>query len=585
MVSQLTLSEYIKKSRHLETNSFKKGIRIAILGSFTLNGLEDIIRVKAVEENVDCNTYLAGYNQYNQEILNSESNLYKFAPDATFLIIDTRTILGDLFYYPYSISEEERKEIIESKTNELINLSQKFIKKSNSKLIITSLFIPTYSPYGISETNEKYGLREMVHDFNNKLSIKFLQEPSINIYDFNAFVSKYGELNVFNYNKFLFGDIKIDFKFLPHLAHDFMGYIKAILGKTRKCIVLDLDNTLWGGIIGEDGFNGIKLGKTAPDNAYVEFQKYLLALQQRGIILAINSKNNWDDAIEVINDHPDMILREKNFANIKINWNDKVSNIKTIAKELNIGLDSMVYFDDEQANREYMKKVLPEVLTVDLPKDPSQYALTLMYLNDFSVFNITEEDKNRGKMYLQQKERIGLEKSVEDFEEYLKLLETKIFIQKANEFNISRISQLTLKTNQFNLTTKRYQEEQIRDFAQNKDVVIGCARVEDKFGDNGITGCFIIKKKNPEEWELDTFLLSCRIMGRKIEDAMMSYIVSEIKRQDGSKLIGNFIPTKKNMPAKDFLSQFGFKKKGEQLEYDLNKQKEIPVQLTLKEEL
>jgi FkbH-like protein len=582
--NELSLIEHIKKSKDLKVNLFEKTIKIAILGSFTLNGLKETLKVKTFEIGVNCDVYLAGYNQYNQEILNPESDLYKFKPDITFLIIDSRTILGDLFYYPYSVSEEERKEIIKNSSNELNNLLQKFIEKSNSKLIVTNLFIPIYSPYGISESNEKYGLKEMVYDFNKKLSMNCLDQLSINVYDFNAFIAKYGESNVFNYNKFLLGDIKIDFEFIPHLAHDLMSYVKANLGKIRKCIVLDLDNTLWGGIVGEDGFNGIKLGKTSPDNAYVEFQKHLLSLQQRGIILAINSKNNWDDAIEVINKHPDMVLRERNFASIKINWNDKISNIKEISKELNIGLDSMVFFDDDQANREYMKKLLPEVLTIDLPKDPAQYSLTLMNLNDFSVFNITDEDKNRGEMYLQQKGRIELKNTAEDFEEYLNLLKSKIFMQKANEFNIKRISQLTLKTNQFNLTTKRYQENEIEKIMQEKNTIVGCARIEDKFGDNGITGCYIVKKKNLNEWELDTFLLSCRVMGRKIEDAMMSYIINEVKKHGGSKLIGKFTPTKKNIPAKNFLIEFGFNNENDQLEFKVDKKTNISVQLTIKEE-
>src|SRR5256885_9656011 len=239
----------------------------------------------------------------------------------------------------------------------------------------------------------------------------------------------------------------------------------------------------------------------------MEFQRSLLALNQRGIILVINSKNNVDDALEVIRKHPHMILREENFASIRINWNDKVSNMKEIAEELNIGLDSIAYFDDDPVNREFMTMNLPEILTLDLPLDPAFYVSILHDINDFNVLKITEEDLKRKDMYLQEKQRKDFEKNVTNIEDFLKQLEIKLKIKKVDQFTIPRISQLTLKTNQFNLTTRRYQEEEIRQFSQDDNMLVGCVQVEDKFGDNGITGVFIVKKENQKEWTMDTFLL------------------------------------------------------------------------------
>ncbi len=317
------------------------------------------------------------------------------------------------------------------------------------------------------------------------------------------------------------GDIRITFDYIPFLAYDFMGYVKPMLSLNRKCIVLDLDDTLWGGIVGEDGFDGIKLDQTSIGSAYVEFQKYLLSLWQHGVILAINSKNNFEDAIKVIKEHPEMVLREENFASMQINWNDKAQNLKTISKNLNIGLDSIVYFDDDPINQERIKQELPEVLTVKLPTDPSEYVNILKRLNDFNVLQQTEEDLNRGKMYTQQLQRKELEKSVTNLDDFLKQLDIKVVIKEANQFTIPRISQLTLKTNQFNLTTKRYQEEDIIKYCGNPNMKVGCAQIEDKFGDNGITNAFIIEK-NPDVWVIDTFLLSCRVIGRGVEDAIIS---------------------------------------------------------------
>jgi len=575
------LSEYIIESKKVDSSDFESKIKIALLGSFTLDGLNETIKVKCSELKVGCDTFYGGYNRYNEEILNSESKLYSFSPDVCFLILDTRNILGDLFYNPYNLSVDKRREFIQNKINELINLIKSFKEKSNSKLVISNFILPTYSPYGIFETKTDYGLQEMVFDLNHKLNNICRDENSIYVYDINGFISKHGEENVFDFQQYFFGDVKVSLSYIPILANDLLGYIKPTLGLNKKCIVLDLDNTLWGGIVGEDGFNKIKLGPQPPGNAYLEFQKYLLALHERGIILAVNSKNNLEDAIQVIKEHPNMILREKHFACLKINWNDKVTNLKNIAQELNIGLDSMVFLDDDQVNRDFVRETLPEVLTIELPKDPSLYVSTLTELNDFHVIKITEEDKQRGKMYTQQRKRVESGKNSASFEEYLKQLNIKIHIKKADEFTIPRISQLTLKTNQFNLTTKRYQEEDIKTFSQDKKKIVGCAQVEDKFGDNGITSVFIIKKDNEEEWIIDTFLLSCRVIGRGVEEGILDYIINEARKNNVKRIIGNFIPTKKNKPSESFLANFGFEKLNDHWIYSLEKHSKKPSHLVL----
>ena len=568
MNSQPKLSYFISKANSIKDITFSKKIRVAILSSFTINGLEESLTVKCAERNIECVTYNSLYNQYNQDILSSTSSLYEFSPNLTFMIIDTRTILSSLFYNPYSVSASERREYIDNRVKELVALVKKFISISNSKLVVANFHAPIYSPYGICETKTEYGLRDMILDLNAKLADSLRNESSIFIFNFDAFVAKYGDINVFDYRQFLFGDIKVSLNYIPYLAEELMGYIKADLGINRKCIVLDLDNTLWGGIVGEDGFEGIRLSPQPPGMPFIEFQRVILALNERGIILAINSRNNEDEALRVIREHPHMILREDNFASIKINWNDKISNIKAIAEELNIGLDSLVYFDDDPINREVMSKALPEVMTVDLPEDPALYAQTLMSLNDFNTFSITEEDKKRGRMYIEEKKRSQLENSVSNLDDFLSQLGIKIKIRRADKFTIPRISQLVLKTNQFNLTTKRFQEEDILKFSQDKNMLVGCAQTADKFGDNGITGVFIVQKSPDSlEWSIETFLLSCRVMGRSIEYGIMQYILNEARKEGIKKVRGQYIPTKKNKPCESFLPNSGFKKEGEDWVY------------------
>ena len=382
------------------------------------------------------------------------------------------------------------------------------------------------------------------------------------ILDFNEFIQKYGEQNIFNYREYFSGDMKISIEYIPKFCDELMRFVIAYTGITKKCIVLDLDNTLWGGVIGEDGFDNIQLGENPVGRSFVEFQKRLLALNQRGIILAINSKNNFEDAIEIIKKHPNMVLREDNFSCIRINWNDKVSNLREISKELNIGLDSLVFFDDDPVNREFVKHELKEVLVVDLPTDSSQYSKILTDMRVFESLKITDDDIKRKEMYLEQRKRIEFKNEVSNLDEFLKQMDIKIKIKKANSFVIPRISQLTLKTNQFNLTTKRYQYEDILSFSEDKNKIVECIEVSDKFGNNGITGVYIVEKTD-SEWIIDTFLLSCRIMGRGVEDIMLGQLIDRARNENIKKIKGKFIPTAKNRPAKNFYKDFNFKEEGD----------------------
>jgi FkbH-like protein len=575
MIKEYPLSEYLNKFIELD-NHHKNHTNIAFLSSFTINGLSETVQVKCNEKKIYCDTYTGGYNQFSQEILNLKSKLYDFSPNLTFLILDLRSVLGDLFFFPYSYTEKEKKELINSKLNELFEIITFFVKNSNSKLVLTNFNSPSYSSYGIASMKSNFNLKDMVLYMNKKLQEFSINQNSIFIFDFDAFVSKFGEKNVFNYQNYFFGDIKIDLDYIPYFANELIPYIIAQLGISKKCIVLDLDNTLWGGTVGEDGFDGIKLGPQLPGNTYLEFQKNLKALKNRGIILAINSKNNFNDAIQVINEHPNMILRKEDFSSIKINWNDKVSNMYEIAQELNIGLDSIVFFDDDPVNRELMITSLPDILTVELPLDSSEYVNTLHELPEFSMFEITDEDSKRSEMYAQQQTRKEFEISTPNLEDLLRNLSLQLTIKKSNNFTNPRISQLILKTNQFNLTTKRYTAEEILNFTNDENMIVGCAQVKDKFGDHGITGVFIIKKLNSSEWFLDTFLLSCRIIGREIEKGILNYIINEAKK-NGIKIIkSQYIRTEKNTPIQDFLPNCGFKQINNFWEYDLNNAFNMP---------
>ncbi len=584
MINEQSLQYYLNQAQKLERKSNSKQIKIGILSSYTINGLAETLQVKCAENDVNCRYYVGGYNQYFQEIISKDSELYKFAPDIVFLLLDTRSLFGNVFYDSYSLNIEERKLFVKEKFEEIENLVNHFSKNSNSKLIISNFTIPSYSSFGINETKQEYGFHEMILSLNSKLNLLFKEKNNVYIFDFNSFSSKYGQKNIFNYKHFLFGDIQIDFDYIPYLAHELQSYINAFLGITKKCIVLDLDNTLWGGIIGEDGFEKIQLGPQPPGNAYYEFQKFLKALKQRGIILAINSKNNLEDALKVIREHPYMILKEEDFSCLKINWQDKVKNLKEISKELNIGLDSIVFFDDDKINCKYVNVSLSQVKVVNLSGDPSFFSEILQNMNDFDSLKITNEDLKRTQMYSEQIKRDELKDSNISLNDFLKSLDMNITIKKSDTFLTPRISQLTLKTNQFNLTTKRYQEEDIHRLTNDPNFLVGCAQVQDKFGDSGITGVFIINKQNSDEWYLDSFLLSCRIMGREIEKSLIGYLIDEAKKNNVKKIIAEYIPTQKNKPSENFLSECGFLKYDDKWIYDVSHSLKLPKFLSVKVE-
>ena len=585
------ISDYVNLSRDIEKEIEKgkkesgKTIKIAILSSFTIKGLKETLLVKCCESGILPEFYVGDYNQYSQEILDENSRLYQFDPDLIIIFIDTMTILGDHYFLPYRISEEERRNWLDETYREITSLIQKIKERSSAKILLHNFEVPIFSPLGIVENKENFGFIESIQAFNAFLRNGFKDDNQVFIFDYDSFCSKIGKRNIMNYKMYYLGDIKLDFQYIPELCNEYLSYIKPQMSIIKKCIVLDLDNTLWGGIIGEDGLEGIKLGPSPEGRPFWEFQKYLLSLFNRGVLLAIDSKNNLDDALKVFREHPHMILRENHFAAMKINWDDKISNMMAIAEELNIGVDSFVFFDDDKLNRIMVKDALPEVLVVDTPDDPALCLKTLMEINDFNIFSITEEDKKKGQMYAEQRKRKELEHTSKDIKDYLRSLETVVTIEKPNSFNIPRIAQLTQKTNQFNMTTRRYLEEDIMEFLKNGNYLVVSAGVEDKFGDNGITG-LIIAEKSRNNWRIDTLLMSCRVIARGVEEVLLAYLIEEAKKENAVRFMGEFIPTEKNIPSKEFYKKNGFefvKKDGalEIWEYDLKKEYKYPDYLRI----
>jgi len=326
----------------------------------------------------------------------------------------------------------------------------------------------------------------------------------------------------------------------------------------KKCIVLDLDNTLWGGIVGEDGPEGIELSLGGRGSGFIAFQQALLDLHHRGILLAINSRNNFEDAMEVIRKHPNMILKEDHFASLRINWNDKAENIREIASELNIGTDSLVFFDDDPTNRAAVQAFLPEVEVPEMPKDPSQYVKFLLSLPFFSSEAITDEDKMRGNLYVTERLRREKEKLFSDKKEFFKNLGLELRVFVDDDSSLPRLAQLTEKTNQFNVKKIPMSENDVLSYITSPEHAVFFGRMVDSFGDYGITNFAIVNIRG-EHWEVEAFLMSCRVIGRGAELAFLSAIAQDGKKRNAKTISMQFIPTEKNKPAEEFVKEY-FKK-------------------------
>lgn len=535
-------------------------INIALLSSFTIDPLAVYLDIECRLKGLFPEIYIGPFNRYHEEVLNKESGLYKSQPDIIFFFIRVESLLEDMFRVNFPQMETEQ---IQAELDRVIHDIEQLLilisQRSEAIIVFCNFIIPTFSPLGILDNKQKIGFKRFYQSLNTGLEESFLNNKQVFIFDLNEVASNYGKDNYMNYPMYYRGSILFNEPFLPRVSYQLMGYIIALKSKNRKCIVLDLDNTLWGGIIGEDELEGIKLNVNYPGNEFVDFQRSILSLNSKGVILAIDSKNNLEDALEVFQEHPHMLIKENHLAAYRINWNDKVQSLIELANEINIGLDSIVFIDDNPVERARVQTSLPEVLVIEMPSSPALFRKTLEKLNDFNTLSLTKEDLHRGEMYYAKRKRQDLEQQIQSVEEFIKSLEIIAKIKYTDEFVLPRVASLLNRTNQFNLTTKRYTETEVQQMHANpKKFLIYTLQVQDKFGDEGIVGIAIVIRDSTDNWVLDSFLLSCRVIGRKIETAFLYKIIKDAKYHEVKKIKAIFIPTKKNSLVSDFYSIHGF---------------------------
>jgi FkbH-like protein len=497
----------------------------------------DFAIVEAAAHSIELQPYIAPYGQFNQELLNPQSELYRASPQITFLLI------------------EAESDAIDEQALRLGGLVDAFLKNSTGILVINTF--PACPSWPLQVLPDQR--RILIEKFNAGIIERYQSHPRIQIIDLDALVAYAGCQNAMSPQMMSMARIPFSETFLGMLARRIISHIIATLGLARKCLVLDCDNTLWGGIIGEDGLDGIQIGHDSPGREYLEFQKTILELYEQGVILAINSKNNPADVMQVLNEHPQMLLREKHFASIFVNWNPKPQNMQKIAEQINIGLDTIAFIDDDPAERQMMRQSLPQVETLEMPADPSLFARTLRETGFFARAYLTEEDKNRGQIYAAQRQRDQFQQSCATLEDFLESLEMVVSIHSARKDDIKRVAQLTQRTNQFNLTTRRYTEADIAAMAQNPNWRIYVLGLKDKFGDNGTVGLALVEIQ-PKQWRVDTFLMSCRVIGRQVEDALVDRICRDAAKAGCMTISAEYIPTAKNNLVAGFWDKMGFEK-------------------------
>ncbi len=531
--------------------------RLVILRSFTVEPIVPLLRAAAFVNGIDLAVQLGDFNAYAQAILDQESSLYKFTPDGVILAVRTADLAPDLWEEYADLDPDRVRDAVKRVSTSFHQWIRTFRERSPASLIVHNLEQPVRPSAGVLDAQLESGQLAAIQQINQELRRIVSEHRGVYVLDYDGLVARQGRLRWRDERKWLTARMPIAADQLIQLSRQWMRFLVPLTGKICKALVVDLDNTLWGGVIGEDGMQGIKLSAEYPGAAFQALQRVMLDLARRGILLAVCSKNNLEDAMEALETHSGMLLRPKNFAAMRINWNDKAQNLREIAAELNIGIDSLAFMDDNPVEREQVRAALPEVTIVDMPDDPVEYATALRECSAFERLTLSAEDQQRTSFYVAERERSQAEQTFQTKEDFYRYLEQEAEIAPVSPATLARISQLTQKTNQFNLTTRRYSEPQIAEMGAKPEWQVLSIKVRDRFGDHGLVGVAITRDEK-EVCEIDTLLLSCRVIGRSVETALLSYLAQTAADRGRQRLVGKFLPTKKNAPAKEFYAQHGF---------------------------
>ena len=530
--------------------------RVALLSSFSIEFLHDALIAQGVANGLGITVYQGGFGTFRQEILDPASGLYAFRPDLAVLAVEGEDWLAEA-YGRYSSADPNLQAHPARFKDELASLLGQFRAHSQAPLLVHDFAPPAYEPLGIADGASPQGQAGLLKGLNQAMAEVGAGLADTHVLRYAALVSRVGGEQWYDPRMKLYAGFPLTQAAARHLSREYLKYARALLGLSRKCLVLDLDNTLWGGVVGEDGIDGIKIGPQYPGNAFMAFQHSIQALRARGVILGLASKNNPQDVDEVFANHPHMVLRRGDFAAAEIHWEPKSESLRRIAETLNIGLEHIVFADDNPAECEHIRLLLPMVTVIQLPPRPENYVQALYEEGWFDTLSLSAEDAQRAALYAQRAQAETLRGSSADLEGFYRDLDMVLTFAPVHEKNLPRVAQLTVKTNQFNATTRRYTEAEVARRMADPAWVLAAVSVADRFGDNGLVGVMMARREG-EALAIDTFLLSCRVIGRAVETAMLARLCAAAASMGATSLLGVIVPTPKNEPARDLFKRHGF---------------------------
>ena len=531
-------------------------IKLALVGDTATQFLATAIKGIGAERGYQTELFEAEYNQVERQFLDPSSELYQF--DADFIVVFQST---HKFGEKHSLLATDQQETLAEERLSFVASLCENPALANKKIIYLDYPEIEDTVFGSYATQVSSSLTYQVRKLNMGLMDLSQQYANLFICDIASLQNKMGRDIMFAPNVYVSTEMVLSIDALPYVASRVMDIVCAIKGQFKKCLILDLDNTVWGGVIGDDGLEGIQLGHgLGIGKAFTEFQMWVKKLKQRGIIICVASKNNEETAKEPFEKHPDMVLKLEDIAVFQANWETKVDNIRTIQHILNIGFDSMVFLDDNPFERNIVRENIPGITVPELPEDPGEYLEYLYSLNLFETASYSQADKDRTKQYQVEAKRVSLQKTFSNETDFLKSLDMVSVVSGFTKFNTPRVAQLSQRSNQFNLRTVRYTEADIEALAADKDTIDLSFTLEDKFGDNGLIAVIIMKKQDEETLFVDTWLMSCRVLKRGMENFTLNTMVTYAKQRGYKRIIGEYLPTAKNKMVEAHYPSLGFEK-------------------------
>ncbi len=532
-------------------------LRVAWLGNHTLDPLLREATALAFTHGVTLANRAGPFGQYFQAILDAGSELHRFGPDAIVLSLSLRGLAPRLVSGGAGLPAAARRKEAEQALAQLRQWVDAARERTAVTLLVCNFPRPPRAGLGLADTGSPGGDAALHGWLNGELAATWRDDPRVHVLDVEAAMARAGTLASWNPAMYHLAKIEWSGPGLKAAGELAARALRALARPAKKCLLLDLDHTLWGGIVGEDGLDGLKIQPGDPTGeAFLELQHAVLDIKARGVVLGIVSKNNREDVLEAFA-RLDMPLRLEDFAAARINWEHKHVNIRQIARELNIGLDSVVFVDDNPVECELIRQMLPEVEVIALPPDPAAGAAALLDCWHFDKLQLTEEDVRKTVQYRDNAARADSRRRAADLGSYLESLGTCLEIGRATQAELPRLHQLFGKTNQFNLTTRRYTPAELTHFADSGEWLFEWVRVRDNFGDLGLVGAWIVRMDRDLP-EIDSFLLSCRALGREVETAVCNHIKSRVFATGAGMLQGRFLPTAKNRAAARFYEGEGF---------------------------